>query len=339
MIKTIVKSCPTLYSLYMVLKNRKNDAFVSYLHGYYDNPDIVLIKESAYGAKQPICKIESWNQDEGFFAGLRWALDGVFFCKTHGMIPHVSFNEKTLYKDVRFSQEINPFDYYFVQKKGCDMDDDSEHAIAIYGARNAYSAEKNNKHGVSYITSKEYVRKLSTVFGRDIDFNSTIKKEIDNYRMDKGIDEDALGVHIRGTDYRVGYKNHPLFVDANEYFPYIDKAINSKEFSKIYLATDDQVLLDAFVKRYGRQLLIFNEKIERGTGKQGIHTINNSGYQNALDVILDMAAMAYCGGIVSGTSQVAMFSRVYRLSIGKRYRLNKTIIKGINKTGKTYKNK
>ena len=106
------------------------------------------------------------------------------------------------------------------------------------------------------------------------------------------------------------------------------------------MATDDEKILKDFLDYYGYEKVIYDRETTRGKGENGVHTshVNKKRhpYQLGLEVLYDMCSLAKCGGIISGTSQVSLVSRIYKKSLQEEYLYDKTINMGIVKNSKEF---
>jgi len=337
--KRIVRRSDLLYALANVIRHRKSPGYLEYVNGYYYNPEIVLIRpgedSQMYegGQTRPICLIEAWNGIEGFAAGLRDALNGIYFCRRCGLQPIVRFHDDSLYKDDSFPEDMNPFEYFFeTEYIGDEVIDQSPQII--YQSRNKMLAENLVPEKDSYYISEAYISAMAKIWGRDIRIKRSIQDSIDKYISERGIGSDCLAVHFRGTDYKVGYYKHPVYVAVEEYYPFIKEALRAHHFSKIYIATDDVDALHDMIRDFGIDKVIYDEKMTRASGLKGVHTTVGNGYKNGADVLKDMSGLAACGGLISGASKVAQMARIIKRSKGQKYSYDKCIFNGIVKHGK-----
>ena len=333
--KQFIKRSDLLYALANVVWHRKTPGYLEHVNGYFSDPEIVLIRPGEEGQKQPICLIEAWDETNGFACGLRKALDGLYYCRRCSFKPLIRFHDNSWYKDKSFPQDMNPFEYYFESENISD-DELKQRPQVIYQSRNGQLAEQMNQPERSYSFSKEYITAMAKIWGRDLKLRQDIQNSIDEFISEKGIRSDCLRVHFRGTDYKVGYYDHPVYVSIEEYYPYIEEAMRIYRFSKMYIATDDLDALHDLIKRFGNDKVIYDEKATRVRGADGVHTSVENGFKNGLDVLIDMSALATCGGLISGVSHVAQITRIIKRSFGSEYLYDKPIFKGIVEHGKMF---
>lgn len=334
-IKNFLSSFPFAYSILQMMKYRKDIDYITLISGLRNNPNIVNLIPGELSFEKSVCLVQAGGKSDGFFACVRWALDGLYFCDKYGFIPVIKFHDNSLYNDTEFSKTLNAYEYYFDQPSMITLGDIRTRSYIQYSSRNRLLAENLN-NGVNYCVSERYEEEMSYVMKKYLHFNAETQKKINEAVSSRNISQDVLGVHIRGTDYKNNYRNHPAYISPGEYDPFIREAMNSGKFSKIFLATDDQEILEEFIRLYGKQTIVFAENNCRERGNIGVHTSNSSRYQAGIEVICDMASLSYCGGLISGLSQVGIMARIYKRSRDEMYDYDIKINKGINHGGKTF---
>ena len=344
-LKEIIKKNPLLFDLLLLIKHRKDRAFLQQVYGLRSNPDLVELQTNAKGSEKDgiLCQIEVGGENDGFFALVRWSLDALYFCDCFSLRPYLRFSSKNLYHDPAMPAELNTFEYYFQQPfSDSDNHSGSYKTTIQYHSRNGLKAELLNG-GVNYRTTNIYIEEMAKIWRKYLRFNETTQKTIEYELKKRSIGENVLGVHIRGTDYKLNCKNHPCYITPSEYYKHIDIVFEKYHFQKLYIATDDSDILADFIKQYGSQNIIFADNISRGTGTQGVHTSQSQRslhkYLLGLEVICDMCALAACGGLISSMSQVSLASRIYKKSTGADYKYDELLNKGINQNGSYFKAK
>ena len=295
-IKKVLNHFPTLYALVKVINNKRNNEFISFVNGYSENPEIIIAhpkKRETYIGK-PVCKVIAGTKEDGFFACVRWALDGLYFCDSFGYLPIVKFPNESIYKDISiFADEVNPFEYFFEKTSKEIIYDLDEYPRVEYCNRNIFWAESLNG-GISYKVSQDYIDKMSIIMSKYLLFKKDIMDYVNKTNSKLCLNERMLAVHVRGTDYRKNYRNHPIFLEAKDYYNAIDLALDSGKFDKIFLATDDEDILSEFLYNY-KDMVVFLENSERKAGAEGVHTskcVKKTQYYLALDVICDMICLS-----------------------------------------------
>ena len=95
--------------------------------------------------------------------------------------------------------------------------------------------------------------------------------------------------------------------------------------------------LEAFIREFGEENVLYARNNIRGTGSVGIHTAKeNNSYQAGLEVICYMATLSYCKGLISGLSQVGLMTRIFKMSRHEEFFYDKKLDKGINASEKSF---
>lgn len=335
---------PVLYDIMLLLKYRNDDEFLKQVKSLNNNPNLVEFFNKQVNAedKDIFCKIELNGENDGFFALVRWTLDALFFCDCFSLKPYVSFSKDCLYYDTGMPEDKNPYDYYFEQPLNTEKSIvEKSGSVVKYASRNRLKAEILNG-GISYQVSQEYIVQMARIMKKYLHFNVATKKIVLEQLQNRGVGNTVLGVHIRGTDYKSNYKNHPYYIPPEMYYMFIDSAIKQYGFEKIYLATDDQEILEEFLKKYGVEKVLFDKDTVRSGGIEGIHTTSgiireHHKYMLGMEVICDMCALAACGGLISSMSQVSLASRIYKKSRDEEFLYDKILNNGINQKGQIFK--
>ena len=116
--------------------------------------------------------------------------------------------------------------------------------------------------------------------------------------------DNCLGVHVRGTDHY----QHGALLDLPFYFKKIDEKLNTGDFKKLFLATDEERIVQQFINKYG-DFVNINSNITRSSTCQGIHLSNLiNKEQLAIDVLIDAISLANCEEILITSSNVSGYT-------------------------------
>lgn len=302
--------------------------------------DLFRMQIKHYGVlnkDKTIYHITEANKNLGFFAMYRYWLEYLYFADVCGYTPVINPGPEFAYREKeKVNGTKNPFEYYFVQPS----------QISVQSAklsRNVVDAEVFHRQMVElvftgrychYKANKRYMLELARIVGKYIRFNHPAWEYISN-----GMDtlqmqgEKVLGVHIRGTDFRSNYNNHPIYINEDECFKEIDLLLHKNSYTKIFVATDDGRILKNFTGRYGDRLCYYSD-VMRSYKNQSVAFSKSSRekhkYLLGLEVIRDMYTLSVCSGLVAGISQVAICARINKLSRQEQYENIKIIDKGLN---------
>jgi hypothetical protein len=132
-------------------------------------------------------------------------------------------------------------------------------------------------------------------------FNNPIYKNCYDkcYKSDK-----VLGVHVRGTDHVA----HGSLLDINYYFEQIDEKLATGKFNSIFLATDENKIVEKFFVKYSDRVKV-NANITRSDTQQGIHYSNFANKsQLAEEVLIDAISLANCDHMLVTSSNVSGYT-------------------------------
>lgn len=341
-IRCFLERKPKLNYLQRVIRRINDDAFVNKVLLLGNDPNAFYM--NSYGEKnldKNILFIEI-NAMMGY--AYRYMLYALFEAERLGFTPVIRFNEKCAYlEDHPINGTRNPFEYYFQQPADVSL-------ASTYESKRVFSFDishlarierdlgnLNPETPVGYVVTEDYLNVLAQIARKHLKLNAVTEKKIM-----EGIGEifpknfhekRILGVHVRGTDFALNWKNHPNMVMPEEFFSVTDKLLQGESaFDYIFLATDDSTRLDAFKERYGAKLLYYAD-VHREAGKKNIALCSlereNTHYLDGLEVLRDMYTLAECNGLIAGLSQISIAARIVRLVRKEPFEYMKILDKGI----------
>lgn len=284
--------------------------------------------------------IEEDNKDLGFCAMYRAWLEYIYLADVCGMIPVIQAGEHFAYReDGMINGTRNAYEYYFSQPATIGIREARKKKDVLYSQvyhRQMVALVLTGKCA-HYGYTKRYMYEMARIVRKYIKFNEQTQTYVTVGIKKLGIeDAKVLGVHIRGTDFRAKYDNHPVYVTEEDCFREVDRLMQEKEYEKIFLATDDVRILKNFREKYGNKICFYKD-VERSNKNKSVAFSKNSRKQHryllGLEVIRDMYTLSKCSGLVAGVSQVAICAQIHKLACRQRYEDIKIIDKGIYKNG------
>jgi len=332
-IKRFLSKHPFLFSLSAVWSHRKDKAYLAH---FSEMQQVVKIdaKPGNLG-KAPVCVFDAKDQI-GLFAYLRRAAEFLYYCDRMGFTPLLLWSNSDYY-DSSIKDTDNPFEYFYRQPGGISSIPEGA-SVVDYAPGSLTAARAFITARYLSDTGDAFLRETGKMVGEYLTLTDAAAEAVKNFVRETEIGEDTLGVHIRGTDIRKAYKNHPIFVEPADYYPLIDEAISAHGFKRIFLATDDAGILSEFLDHYKTVDVRYSGSVIRGTGVLGIHkeaAFNDeiSPCREGINALSDAYGLAACGGIISGMSHLPMFSRMIRFGKNEAFSFDKTINKGFHKKG------
>lgn len=139
------------------------------------------------------------------------------------------------------------------------------------------------------------------VYTSTLEIKEQYLKMFDQKRIDLGIDENTLGVQIRGTDKK---EELPEIRCEN-----IFNLIDSLDKEKIFVATDDQYYLDQLLNRYGNRV-IYDSTLRISSGSNSIH---HNCYDRAKineEVLSSVYLLSHCSHFLYSFSNVSLLALI-----------------------------
>ena len=123
----------------------------------------------------------------------------------------------------------------------------------------------------------------------------------DRKKLELGIDEDTLGIQIRGTDK----KQELPEIQIQSIFDSIDKV----DKHKIFVATDDKYYLDGLLNRYGERI-VYDNSLQISSGSESIHhnCLNRSHINE--EVLSSVYLLSNCSHFLYSFSNVSLLSLI-----------------------------
>ena len=123
----------------------------------------------------------------------------------------------------------------------------------------------------------------------------------DRKKLELGIDEDTLGIQIRGTDK----KQELPEIQIQSIFNSIDKV----DKQKIFVATDDKYYLDGLLNRYGERV-VYDNSLQISSGSESInHNCLNRSQINE-EVLSSVYLLSNCSHFLYSFSNVSLLTLI-----------------------------
>lgn len=268
----------------------------------------------------------------GFFAIYRHIISCLYVCERFHFTPYVRVH------DSRYScnKEDNVFEYFFQQPAGLSMDDvlNSYTVVDSFSEHYGWLDDAAGSQGVlvaGYTVNDKYIKLAASVSRKYVHLLPDIKERMDKELTELLGSKRTVAIHYRGTDFRIGTYGHPVPLELEDYYPYIDECLQNG-FEQIFLATDESKILEELRIKYPG-IVMFYKDVARSDNEMGIHTQTSSRPKNryllAYEVLRDMMTMAFCDGLICGNSQVTIAARIQKESSLQKYGYIKILDKGL----------
>ena len=296
------------------------------------NPENVTFEHPGTNyADKIIYFIEIGDEGDGFFAEYRKMLNLLYYADCHALTPYVVFNEKFHY---------GKFEDYFEHVPKLEYSKVIKSANMIHSGICHVLPAELLKEVSAYATSKQYIEAMARISAKYVKFNTELQDQIEKDIKELQFSGKVLGVHVRGSDFKNNFKNHPTYVPVHDFCSKAEEIAQNGNYDKVFLATDDTEAVGIFKKCFGEKL-IFYKDTSRTSGNVSV------AFQNAMiedeeksrlgkEVIRDMFTLARCSGLIAGKSQVSICARISNQAWFNEYKDIIILDKGINTDGKRY---
>lgn len=316
------------------IKHLKNEEYVDFFLNRETDP--LLLEFQSKGNSYPEEKfyhITEVGKGYGFFAEFHAVLARLAFADTFGFTPVVSWGKDFLYYDSQKGEAYpNAFEWFFEQPTKYRVTD-AEQANLVVRAKLVQAVWIEKKYHKQMDLSPEYEAEIARICQKYIRFRSDVREKLVEEEYALVGKKKTLGVHFRGTDFKLNYDNHPVSVKIEQEFEAIDHALKEQNFEQIFLATDETEAVEAFKERYG-DLVVWYKDVFRGEGNVSVafsqSDRSDHKYNLAYEVVRDVFTLSMCQGLIAGVSQVSICSRIMKRSRDEQYEFVKIIDNGKN---------
>ncbi len=331
--------------IHYILKGIKHLGNEQYMDYFLDRENDPFLLEFTYNQQnlsgRKILLIPETGKGWGFFAEFRAMLAKMYFAECFGLEPYVEWGDKFLYSEKdEINGSKNAFEYYFEQPLKITKGElIAKHFVSVAKPEQGAVVEREFRKD-AYGLNPEYLDVLAQMYEKYIRLNASTAAALKKDLNDIFEDYKVLGVHFRGTDYRVGYRYHPVAVEIEQTISAVRSEFEVGRYQKIFLATDEVGAIERFQSEFPENLFYFKD-VYRGTGNESIAFSKSERehhhYRLGYEVLRDMHALSYCDGLVAGLSQVVNCARIVKKSRGEEYRTLTIINNGINTEGKLFR--
>lgn len=234
------------------------------------------------------------QRHSGFFSDFNLIVSSLLHCYKNNITDYNIIWNNWRYQD---DQTKNLYDDVFVRQTVIEMPDSILHVDAL---------EEVKIWAPFVFANKSIFAELNNILTHIKYFENPIyNKMFDIAKVQ--INKCCLGVHARYTDST----QHRPYLPITDYFNAIETAVRkNKSINSLFVATDDEKVLEQIINRYGEKTVIYNKNIIRSTTGQGLHLDPTFPYKHKLmeDVILDGVCISLCNEVIHTASNVIGYS-------------------------------
>lgn len=210
-------------------------------------------------------------------------LQGITFAKKRGYIPVVDMKYfQNQYLETEKYGKENAWEYYFEQINNYTLEE-------VYSSKNVIISGIYSNGGMG----KKY---------SDIQYNQITKLKFEQeYNRIFPEKQKVLGLVYRGTDYYSAF-DHPIPMDINEYISKIRIVMRKTGYNYIFIATEVQEVIEAFVKEFGENVLYTNQKRYSADERRLLYKVHferdNDAYLKGLEYLEVLELLARCDALL-----------------------------------------
>lgn len=345
--KDFLKKNEKLYYISYCLSKVNSNRFRNRVLTIRTNPYSVLFDN--YGRENPnksFYDIVVGDETKGFCSAIRDTLYYLLYADALGFVPHIRYTDNIPYhEDHPVNGSENVFEYYFRQPSGITTDE-LMHSAKVFHAESIHLKGAFQLYGLTqpvqyYSNDQKAIDICSKMYGKFIRLNDDVEKQLtvdmSNLMSDVSSGKKIVGVHYRGTDFKVGYNGHPIAVAFQRHIDETTNLLKSGNYDYVFLATEDGDVISEFQKVFGESLLLYKDVV-RGTGETNAYNVRseraNHHYLLGYEVLRDVYTLAVCDAFVSSMSGVGITAQIVKKAKDENFEEVVMLDAGINKSNK-----
>ena len=339
--KKILKHDGKLFYFLYCMKNIRSKKFRTKVLQIKTNPFHIDYQNNGTDRGKIIYHITVGDETKGFCSAIRDTLYFLMYADSLGLVPYIEYTGNMPYQenDV-INGGTNSFSYFFEQPSSIKAED-IKTAVAVANNESVHTHGVFQFYGLDnpesyYVSDSKYIEICAAIYKKYMhikpDVQCQIQKDIDSLLFGR-----VLGIHYRGTDFKVGYNGHPVAVPYERHIQEAHRLFDTGEYDSIFLATEDGDVIDQFKKEFGNKLLIYNDVV-RGSGETNAYNVkserNHHKYLLAYEVFRDVYTLSCCKSFITSLSGVGIMSQIQKRSRDEEYKDIVVLDAGINASKK-----
>ena len=225
----------------------------------------------------------------GIFSNLTFVINHMKIALDMGFIPIVDMqNYSTIYNEnKKIYNTFNSWEYYYEQLSPYSLED-------VYNSKNIILTDNKFYSELDFSYNINEKKELIEIFHKFIKVKK-IKLKLINYLKNKLFkDHKILGVHFRGTGYKLARNPYPATI--NQMINIITKILKEENYDKIFLMTEDQTNFEKLVEYFGDKIIYLNTTV-RGRTNQEVYdnySRDRHRYKLGRDVLVETYLLSSC---------------------------------------------
>lgn len=250
-----------------------------------------------------INRVIDGRQRSGLFSVVTVVLENLIL-KPSNVHYRIELGSEYLYFDAKVGPNV--WEYFFNQPKN---------TVAKTASISAPAVEERgflfDRKGLLDITNRESsyddaVAQAAKIFRDEIGFSELASARLESAFQETWTDGPVLSVHRRETDYNT----HGAILPIEVFFDKVDPFIEAGD--SVFLATDSQVALSKFRKRYGRNRILSSDSSRSRFGRP-LHTSRHlfkSPASIGFEALIDAYLLSRGDHLIRTRSNVTTFSKI-----------------------------
>lgn len=267
--------------------------------------------EKYMGTEEIYCVIRLFTDEGGLFCIFFKALAGISYSIQNGFIPVIDMQTKeNIFFDKKARKKINAWEMFFEQPAGVTFEQ-------IKNKTNKIVLE--NPTGPSdlfeLLAAPEVVKYWRKLCEKYIHCHASVSEIIQKYEREFAGGDRFLGVLARGTDYLNPAVQHALMPPLKELLAGAKELMERNQCNRVFVATEDEEILQAMKQEFGDELLFVDQKRYRGEQQDKLGHLSdyiNGAIEMNRSYLAAMYLLAKCqcffGGYTTGTPGVYLLS-------------------------------
>lgn len=340
--KDLLKKNEKLYYLIYCASKVNSKKFRDRALTICTNPYCVLFEH--YGSKnvdKVFYDILVGDETKGFCSAIRDSLYYLLFADSMGFVPYIHYTDNIPYHENHsVNGHNNVFEYYFKQPAGITIKELNEsckvakaESVHLQGIFALYDEEQPSAY---YSNDSTAIKLCAEVFKKYFILNDAVCEKLET-DMSGIVKPKLIGVHYRGTDFKIGYNGHPVAVQYQRHIEETVNLLKTGKYDGVFLATEDSDVIQSFKDKFCDKLFMY-EDVVRGTGETNAYNMKNTRknhhYLLGYEVLRDVYTLAACDAFVTSMSGVGITTQIVKKSQSKEFNTVVMLEAGINKSNK-----
>ena len=281
----------------------------------FNKIQVNLIRSKGELNKDKIFYVIQRNPGKGFFSNVAFVTNHIKVALDNGFIPIVDMeNFVTWYNEKnKILKTNNAWEYYFEQISNFSLKD-------VYNSKNIILTNRNFYRSSGFLDSINEDKELKNIFQKYILIKKNKLKVIHYLRKKLFEKKKILGVHFRGTGYKIGRQPHPATI--KQMINRLNKILSKENYDKIFLVTEDLNNFKAIIAEFKDKVIYLNNSVRENNSNTAFDTYPrlNHRYKLGRDILIEACLLSYCDGYLDIRNNVREAAIAFNLNPNqKRY--------------------